>query len=109
MTNTLHMLCLPGLVARRGRFVPTGRPNPTELPSLVKPGEVEQHRSLFCAAYDQCLDVANRRGWRSWTCRCCKLFQFTKEMHVSESAHEATRRPFEEKVVTLFVLRSGER
>ena len=109
MTNTLHTLCLPGLTARRGRFAPTRGPNPAELLSLVKPGEVEQHRSLFCAVYDECLDLATRRGWRSWTCQYCDLFRCTREMQAVESTREATLRPFARRVVTLSVLRPSER
>ncbi len=68
-------------------------PNPTALSSLVKPEDVERHRSLSCAAYDGCLDAASRLPWRSWTCGRCKLFALSRRMHDLETAHIASLRP----------------
>lgn len=68
-------------------------PNPTKLSSLVKPEEVEKHRSLSCVAYDGCLDAATRHAWRSWSCGRCGLFAFGKEMRAAESARLARLRP----------------
>ncbi len=68
-------------------------PNPTRLVSLVEHEEVEKHRSLSCAEYDVCLDVASRRSWRSWSCRRCKLFRHTRRMRIAEVAHLAGLRP----------------
>lgn len=36
---------------------------------------VYEHRSLFCARYDACLDEAVRREWPSWTCAHCPCFE----------------------------------
>lgn len=68
-------------------------PNPTALRSLVKPEDVEKHRSLSCARYDVCLDTVLRNSWRSWTCACCKLFQLDREWRSAEIAHEAALQP----------------
>ncbi len=49
-------------------------PNPTALRSLVTDEDVDAHRCVSCAEYDDCLDAALRKCWRSWTCARCKLF-----------------------------------
>ena len=49
-------------------------PNPTALRSLVKEEDVEKHRSVTCPGYDDCLEAALRRAWRSWSCARCALF-----------------------------------
>lgn len=69
-------------------------PNPTALRSLVKPEEVERHRSLSCASYDGCLDAVLRNAWRSWTCGRCRLFVHGRSCRAAEIAHEAALRPF---------------
>ncbi len=68
-------------------------PNPTALRSLVKPEEVEKHRSLSCARYDCCLDTVLRHAWRSWSCGRCEAFRLTADWHTAEIAHEAALRP----------------
>ena len=35
---------------------------------------IEGRRSLWCPAYEQCLEVAVRSAWRSWTCEACSRF-----------------------------------
>jgi ribosomal protein L37AE/L43A len=72
-------------------------PNPTALTCLVEHEDVEKHRSLSCSAYDDCLDTAvSRRAWRSWTCRNCQLFLFTRLMRLAETSHVAALRPLAE-------------
>ncbi|HSN91608.1 MAG TPA: hypothetical protein VLS93_10295 [Anaeromyxobacteraceae bacterium] len=68
-------------------------PNPTPLPSLVKPEDVEKHRSLSCAGYDDCLDAVLRKAWRSWTCGRCRLFLLERDWRAAAMAHEAALRP----------------
>ncbi len=68
-------------------------PNPTALSTLVKPEDVERHRSLSCAEYDGCLDAASRRPWRSWTCGRCKLFALARAMRDAETTRVAALRP----------------
>jgi ribosomal protein L37AE/L43A len=48
--------------------------NPTALRASLKHEDVEKHRSLLCAEYDECLDTALRRSWNGWTCARCKHF-----------------------------------
>lgn len=57
------------------------KPFPTELAAPINPeaqggrkAGVENHRNLFCAHYDDCLDEAVKRGWNSFTCVRCPLF-----------------------------------
>lgn len=68
-------------------------PNPTALRSLVKPEDVEKHRSLSCARYDCCLDTVLRHAWRSWSCGRCEAFRLSGDWHTAEIAHEAALRP----------------
>lgn len=75
------------------RLVAIMSPNPTALRSLVKEEDVDKHRSVSCAEYDDCLDTALRRSWRSWSCGRCKLFRLTRAMCAAETAHLAELRP----------------
>ncbi len=70
-------------------------PNPTALRDLVKHEEVDMHRSLSCAEYDDCLDAVLRHSWRSWTCIRCKLFRMTRDWRAAEIAHLAALQPVE--------------
>lgn len=59
-------------------------PNPVELPAPINPEgglrqSVELHRNLFCANYDGCLDEAVKRGWNSFTCLRCALYETSEE------------------------------
>lgn len=36
--------------------------------------EVKEHRHVSCGLYGICLEVAARRGWRSFSCRPCSLW-----------------------------------
>lgn len=67
--------------------------NPTALRSLVKHEDVDRHRSLSCAEYDDCLDTVLRHSWRSWTCARCTLFTLARDWRAAEVAHEAALRP----------------
>jgi hypothetical protein len=71
---TIELLGLLTLVARRADDGETQDPGPSELGALCPLDEVLRRRSLWCPAYDRCLDTACRRGWRSWTCEQCTLF-----------------------------------
>lgn len=39
--------------------------------SLLEPEAVSEHRSVYCPEYDDCLEIAVRAGWRSWSCESC--------------------------------------
>ena len=52
-------------------------PNPTALRALT-PEDVDLHRSISCAEYDNCLDKVLRHGWSSWTCAHCELFSIAR-------------------------------
>ncbi len=47
--------------------------NPTRRLELLDERSVLRHRSLFCAEYDDCLDVAAEACWTSWSCEKCPL------------------------------------
>jgi len=67
-------------------------PNPTALRHLVKQEEVDDHRCVSCAEYDECLDAALRHTWKSWSCGHCSLFLRAREMRAAEIAQEWTVR-----------------
>jgi hypothetical protein len=67
-------------------------PNPTALRSPVKEQDVDRHRNVCCAAYDDCLDAALRRAWRSWSCGQCRLFAFARAARAAESVRVAELR-----------------
>ncbi len=67
-------------------------PNPTALRSLVKDEEVDKHRSVSCSEYDECLDAALRKSWRSWSCARCKLFRITRGLRSAHGAQIAVLR-----------------
>jgi hypothetical protein len=67
-------------------------PNPVELAKLVDPEAVAQHRSLFCTCYDECLERAAQRGWRSWSCERCPVYALRYSMasrYARETYHGA--------------------
>lgn len=73
---------LPPLAA--GEVLPEAKPHPVELPAPINPEggkkvSVETHRHLFCVHYDACLDEAVKRGWNSFTCVRCTLFNGQKD------------------------------
>jgi hypothetical protein len=93
MANVAELLAVLDLVYAREWGGSSFTRNPTERRALVKHEEVEDHRSLSCAEYDICIDVALRRGWESWTCCRCELFHLRRELQVAELAHDAALRP----------------
>lgn len=59
------------------------KPCPTELAAPINPDRgVEAQRNLFCSYYDGCLDEAVKKGWNSWACTRCHLFEVTAEEDV---------------------------
>jgi len=78
---------------RRFARVTAMRPNPTALRHLVKQEEVDDHRCVSCAEYDECLDAALRHTWKSWSCGRCGLFLRARELRAAELAQEWTLRP----------------
>ncbi len=77
---------------------PLLKPFPTELAAPINPeaaggkGGVEGHRNLFCAHYDDCLDEAVKRGWNSFTCLRCPLFQQTGAYEGDVESYATQRR-----------------
>jgi hypothetical protein len=73
LTELLDMVGLLSLAAVELRAAPP--PNgPAPLRWLLEPADVLAHRHLDCQEYDQCLDIAVLRPWRSWTCDRCPAF-----------------------------------
>ncbi len=66
--------------------------NPTALRTVLKPEDVDAHRSLSCAEYDVCLDTVLRRSWRGWSCAHCALFSLAKECRAAEAREAALER-----------------
>ncbi len=66
--------------------------NPTALRTVLKPEDVDAHRSLSCAEYDFCLDTVLRRAWRGWTCARCALFPLAKAWREAEAREAAAGR-----------------
>ena len=53
------------------------KPNPVPLPSVLNAESrtgPESVRNLFCPEYENCLNVAVKRGWASFSCQECPLF-----------------------------------
>jgi len=70
METPLSFLALVELLTRRS---PAPRAHPTELRRLLRPEDVAGHRALYCSSYDECLEVALSRRWRSWSCQACAM------------------------------------
>jgi hypothetical protein len=74
------------------------KPCPTDLQQTINPeaspkrAGVETHRNLNCQHYDQCLDEAVRRGWQSFTCMKCPLYQLANAPQVGIEAYATQRR-----------------
>jgi hypothetical protein len=69
-----------GTTSKHSRCTVLANPNPTELEKLVDPETVAEHRSLFCAHYDDCLEHAVNCAWYSWSCEQCLLYTLRHEM-----------------------------
>jgi hypothetical protein len=95
MSNTLDLDLLALLKLARGdsREGTVAGPNPTALPSLVSEEDVGEQRSLFCTEYDDCLDLAIRQRWSSWTCMRCTLSTLAKDLRATLVDHGAALRP----------------
>lgn len=65
---------------------------PAELASALRPEEMGELRSLWCPAYEGCLEVALRHGWKSWTCESCSWFRLAEPLRRQAAGHAfATR------------------
>jgi hypothetical protein len=49
--------------------------NPVQWRRIEDPDDVDSVRRVDCRAYDRCLDLAERSGWRGFTCRQCTAYQ----------------------------------
>jgi hypothetical protein len=61
----------PAPAIARVVLLPPARP--TALRTVIAEAAVQDHRSLFCRRYDDCLDHAIVSGWVSWTCAACPV------------------------------------
>jgi hypothetical protein len=95
MKNTVELLGLLTLLDPRSPDGERVRAGPTELEKPCEPDEVGQRRSLWCPAYDRCLDAALRRRWRSWSCESCPLFPLAGPFRTREAENACAGRPFE--------------
>ncbi len=66
--------------------------NPTALRSVLKPEDVDKHRSLSCIEYDGCLDTVLRRAWHGWSCARCQLFPLARACRAAEAREAAAGR-----------------
>ena len=72
------------------------KPCPSDLPQTINPeagpkrAGVETHRNLNCHHYDNCLDEAVRRGWQSFSCMKCPLYQ---QRGSATDGHRGLRHP----------------
>lgn len=75
------------------------KPCPSDLPQTINPeagpkrAGVEHHRNLNCHHYDNCLDEAVRRGWQSFSCMKCPLYQHVEPPQMGIEAYATQRRP----------------
>jgi hypothetical protein len=56
------------------RSLPTLPPRPLRAHRSDDPDAAARSRRLDCSGYDACLEVAARRGWRSFHCRGCSAY-----------------------------------
>jgi hypothetical protein len=93
MTKAIDLIGLLTLLTPPGS--PSTEPGrgPTELRMGREPDEMGRRRSLWCPAYELCLDAARVRGWRSWTCESCSLFRHAERFRAqaAERVHAARR------------------
>jgi hypothetical protein len=66
---------------------------PTALSKAPEPEEIDRTRSLWCPVYENCLGLALRAGWRSWTCGSCALFHEAGPHRNRAAAHSFHARP----------------
>lgn len=60
---------------------------PRHLAGKREPDEMGLLRSLWCPAYDGCLEVAFRRGWTSWSCEGCVGFRQAAPLRKQAALH----------------------
>ena len=66
---------------------------PSELATALRPEEMGELRSLWCPAYEGCLEIAFHHGWRSWTCESCSWFRLAEPLRRQAAGRAfATRR-----------------
>lgn len=69
------------------------KPFPCELTAPINPDRgVEGHRNLFCGHYDGCLDEAVKKGWNSWSCTRCELFDVQPDIEHGLEGYATQRR-----------------
>jgi hypothetical protein len=59
---------------------------PSPLAAAPTPEEIDSERSLWCPTYEQCLGVAFRNRWVSWTCASCSDFAHATPFRSLEAA-----------------------
>jgi len=95
MKKTIELLGLLDLLDPRGQEVTLRGAGPVELAEPCAPKDMGTLRSLWCPAYDRCLDTALRRRWRSWSCEACALFPLARPFRKLEAAKACASRPHE--------------
>ena len=69
--------------------------NPTALNSEESRRLAEQeHRNVFCGAYNRCLDFVMRKNWQDWTCSRCPNFGINTRPGAVSFAHDRPSGPF---------------
>jgi hypothetical protein len=95
MNKTIELI---GLLSLANRFQADGEARgagPVELTAPSQPDDMGRLRSLWCPAYDRCLDAALQRRWRSWTCESCTLFPYAGPFRSLEAAKAFAGRRFD--------------
>jgi hypothetical protein len=73
------------------------KPNPTPLPNVINAESrtgSEAIRNLFCPDYENCLNMAVKRGWPSFSCQECALFAGGADTWDQQMEGYATQRRF---------------
>jgi len=95
MKKTIELLGLLTLLDPGGQDASVPGVGPVARLEPCEPGDVGRRRSLWCPAYDQCLDTALQRKWRSWSCEACTLFPLARPFRKLEAAKACASRPHE--------------
>jgi hypothetical protein len=95
MNMTIELIGLLGLTNRfQVEFEARGA-GPIELAMPSQPDDMGRLRSLWCPAYDRCLDAALLRKWRSWTCESCMLLPYARPFRSLQVAKVYAARRFD--------------
>ncbi|RMG10952.1 MAG: hypothetical protein D6729_18710 [Deltaproteobacteria bacterium] len=71
------------------------KPNPTPLTNVINAESrtgSEDIRNLFCPEYENCLNVAVKKGWPSFSCQECPMFAGGMDTWEDQMESYATQR-----------------